>query len=92
MNKLTGNVFNVYKRFVTAKSVEVGDFETKEEAINAMIEHYKSNAKRGNFAYVISQCELEEINGVIFRKTTISLCGTDKKFYHSYTKEELATM
>lgn len=92
MEQLLGNVFNVYKRFATAKSIEVGDFKTKEEAIEAMINHYKTNAKRGNFAYVISQCELEEMSGFVFRKTTLSLCGTDKHFYHKYSKDELLTM
>lgn len=89
MEELLGNVFNVSKRFATAKSVEVGDFKTKDEAINAMIEHYRTNAKRGNFSYVISECELEEIGGVVYRKLTLSLCGTDKQFYHRYSKNEL---
>lgn len=92
MGVLLGDVFNVCKRFTTAKTVQIGDFKTKEEAISAMLEHYRTNAKRGNFSYVVSQCELEEIDGTVFRRTTLSLCGADNRFYKKYGKEELAKM
>ena len=92
MSKLLGTVFSVSKNFKSAKSVDVGDFTTKEEAIDAMLAHYKSNPKRGNFKYTINQCELEEVGGTVFRKYTICFGSNNARYYGSFDKSILAEM
>lgn len=57
----------------TGKTVNVGDFPTVEQAQAAMLSHYKVTPKRGDFRYRIFEEELEEINGVTFRKTARSV-------------------
>ena len=92
MEKILGNVYNVRKGFSTAKSIQVGEYKTADEAINAMLEHYKTNPKRGNFTYTISDSELREIGGIVYRTSILSLCEADKQFYHKYNKIELDAM
>jgi len=90
MGKSLGYVFNVRRSTATVKNVHIGDFKTLEEAEAAMKKHYTETPKRGKFYYVISEDELEDIGGVIFRKFCLVLSGDGKRnYYKKYTAEEL---
>ena len=65
---MSERIFNVSRSTKTGKTVNVGDFPTVEQAQAAMLSHYKVTPKRGDFRYRIFEEELEEINGVTFRK------------------------
>lgn len=92
MGQVIGKVFNVQRVPKTAKSVTVGDFDTLEQAKAAMLEHYKTNPKRGNFFYRISEDELEDVGGTVMRKFTISLAGDDGPYYKRFSMGELKEM
>lgn len=92
MGQIIGKVFNVQRVHKTAKNVTVGDFDTLEQAKAAMLDHYKTNAKRGNFFYRISEEELEDIGGTVMRRFTISLAGEDGPYYKKFSMDELKEM
>lgn len=91
MGQVIGKVFNVQRVPKTAKTVTVGDFDTLKQAEEAMLEHYKTNHKRGNFFYRISEDELEDIGGTIMRKFMISLSGGGN-YYKRYSIDDLKNM
>lgn len=82
-------VFHVTRATKTGKSVDVGDFDTVEKAHAAMLKHYKETPKRGNFYYRISEEELEEINGVVYRKFCMVLCGGGSPYNKRFTRDDL---
>jgi hypothetical protein len=82
---MSRTVFNVSRTTKTGKPVKVGDFDTVDEAKVAMLKHYKATPKRGKFQYRICEEELEEINGVMFRKTCLVISGDSRPFYKCYT-------
>lgn len=92
MGKKLGKVFNVRRIPKTAKAVNIGDFETLEQAEKAMIEHFNSTPKRGNFYYSISEDELEDIGGTIMRKFSITLSSGAGSYYKKYFPTELKEM
>lgn len=57
-----------------------------------MLSHYKVTPKRGDFRYRIFEEELEEINGVTFRKFCLVLSGGNKPYSKSYTSAELKAL
>lgn len=77
---MSERIFNVSRSTKTGKTVNVGDFPTVEQAQAAMLSHYKVTPKRGDFRYRIFEEELEEINGVTFRKFCLVLSGGNKPF------------
>lgn len=81
-------VFHVYKSNKSRKTVIVGDFDTLEEAREAMLKHYRSTPKRGQFWYVISEDNLREVGGVLFRET----CYGDGSYHKTFTANELKTV
>lgn len=84
---MNGNyVFSVTRGTKTGGSIHVGDFETKELAETAMLEHYRKTPKRGNFYYQINKEKLEEIQGITYRM--IGFFGTDS-YLKRYTAAEL---
>jgi hypothetical protein len=90
MGKSLGYVFNVRRSTATGKSQNIGDYKTLEEAEAAMKKHYTETPKRGKFHYVISEDELEDVGGVIFRKFCLVLSGDGhRSYYKKYTAEEL---
>ena len=87
---MSERIFNVSRSTKTGKTVNVGDFPTVEQAQAAMLSHYKVTPKRGDFRYRIFEEELEEINGVTFRKFCLVLSGGNKPYSeeiegHSFT-------
>lgn len=89
MSTKLGTVYNVTRSMAT-KSQNVGDYQTVEEAIAAMIEHYKNTSKRGNILYRISQDTLEEIGGIVMRYFTVSVSGKgEQPYYKKYNRAEL---
>ncbi len=78
-------VYTVTRRTKT-KTVVVGSYDTETEAKAAMVEHFSSTPKRGNFSYSIAEEELREIGGVTFRSYTSG------RPYSRYTKEQLEAM
>ena len=78
-------VYHVYRSTKTRKTVVVGDFETLAEAQEAMLAHYKSTPKRGKFWYVISEDNLREIDGVMFRET----CYDGQTYHKTFQMDEL---
>ena len=74
---MSERIFNVSRSTKTGKTVNVGDFPTVEQAQAAMLSHYK---------------ELEEINGVTFRKFCLVLSGGNKPYSKSYTPAELKAL
>ena len=46
--KLVKTVYNVSKRLST-KTIDAGDYDTADQAIAAMLEHYKTNASEAIF-------------------------------------------
>ena len=91
MGQVIGKVFNVQRVPKTANTVTVGDFDTLQQAEEAMLEHYRTNPKRGKFFYRISEDELEKIGGTIMRKFMISLAGGGN-YYKRYSIDELKEM
>ena len=83
-------VFSLSRGGKTVKTVRLGDFETKDRAVAAMLGHYRKAPKRGEFYYTIAE---EEINaeGTI-RSMTFSLCGGRGSFYQKYNRDMLAKM
>ena len=89
---MSERIFNVSRSTKTGKTVNVGDFPTVEQAQAAMLSHYKVTPKRGDFRYRIFEEELEEINGVTFRKFCLVLSGGNKPYSKSYTTAELKAL
>ena len=87
MGKSLGYVFNV-RRDTSTTHAKIGDFKTLEEAKSAMLAHYNSNPKRGNISYRISEDELVETEGIVYRKTSIDLCGSGP-YYKKFSAKEL---
>ncbi len=85
-------VFHVSRSTKTGKAVNVGDFETVEQAQDAMLEHYKKTPKRGKFQYSISEQELETINGVVFRKFNMILSNGRRTYFKYFTADELKAL
>lgn len=82
-------VFHVVRSTKTGKTVNVGDFDTVEQAHEAMLKHYKETPKRGQFCYRISEEELEEIDGVMFRSFCLVLSGGNKPYNKRFDSAEL---
>lgn len=78
-------VFHVYRANKSRKVVVIGDFDTLESAREAMLEHYRNTPKRGQFWYVISEDNLREIDGVVFRET----CYFNGSCHKTFKAEEL---
>ena len=85
-------VFHVARSTKTGKTVNIGDFDAVEEAQAAMLTHYKTTPKRGQFCYRISEEELEEINGVTFRRFCMVLSGGNKPYNERFDGAALKTM
>ena len=78
-------VFHVSRATKTGRTVNVGDHDTKVQALAAMLAHYKATPKRGKCWYTISEDTLREIGGVIFRKT----CLVGGTYYKKFMPDEL---
>lgn len=78
-------VYTVRKHLKT-KSVNVGSFDTMDEARAAMIKHFNSTPKRGSFHYFIHEEELRDAGGYILRSTDLS------KPCYRYSREMLEAM
>lgn len=85
-------VFHVTRSTKTGRTVNVGDFDTVEQAHAAMLEHYKGMQKRGKFWYRISEEELEEINGIMYRKLCMVISEKNGPYNKKFTGEELKTL
>ena len=85
-------VFHVARSTKTGKTMNVGDFDTVELAHEAMLKHYKETPKRGQFYYRISEEELKEINGVVFRSFCLVLAGGNKPYNKRFDSAELKAM
>lgn len=85
-------VFHVCRSTNTGKTVDVGDFDTVEQAQEAMLKHYKETPKRGKFWYSISEEELKEINGVVFREFGMVLFGDNKPYFKRFMADELKSL
>jgi len=85
-------VFHVTRSTKTGKMVNVGDFDTVEQAHEAMLKHYKETPKRGQFYYRISEEELKEIDGVVFRNFCLVLSGGNKPYNKRFDSVELKTL
>lgn len=81
-------VFHAYRSNKSHKTTVVGDFDTLEAAQEAMLEHYRNTPKRGQFWYVISEDNLREIDGVVFRET----CYFNGSYHKTFKVEELKVM
>lgn len=91
MDKRT--VYTVVRHTKTTKSTRVGDYGNAEEAKTAMVEHYKTTPKRGDFYYCISQEDLEDIGGVTFRKITLVLNNDGSRNYFArFDRDKLKQM
>lgn len=88
---MSKTVFHVSRSSKTGKTVNVGDFDTLDAAREAMLSHYKVTPKRGNFYYRISEDELEEIGGVMMRRTCLVISGNGP-YNKKFTAEELKQM
>lgn len=86
MGQILGKTFVVKKLPKTKGSISVGYYDTKQEAKDAMIEHYKNNSKRGKFCYSISEERLEDCGGYIMHSFTSG------DYYTRYTQEQLKYM
>ena len=73
-------VFHVTRSTKTGKTVNIGDFDTVEQAHEAMLKHYKETPKRGQFFYRISEEELKEINGVMFRSFCMVIANGNRPY------------
>lgn len=82
-------IFNVSRSTATGKAVNVGDFDTVEQAQAAMLNHYRETPKRGKFMYRICEEELEEIDGIVFRKICVVLSNNKQSYYKRFTADEL---
>lgn len=85
-------VFHVARSTKTGRTVDIGDFDTVEQAHEAMLNHYKETPKRGQFYYRISEEELEEIGGVMFRRFCLVIAGGNKPYNKRFASAELKTM
>lgn len=85
-------VFHVTRSTKTGKTVNVGDFDTVEQAHEAMLKHYKETPKRGQFFYRISEEELKEINGVMFRSFCMVITNGNRPYNKRFDSTELKTM
>ena len=85
-------VFHVARATKTGKTVNIGDFDTVEQAHAAMLAHYSATPKRGQFYYRISEEELEEIGGVKLRRFCMVLTGGDKPYNKRFDGAELKAM
>ncbi len=85
-------VFHVTRSTKTGKTVDVGDFDTVEQAHEAMLKHYKETPKRGKFWYTIGQEELEDVGGVVYRKISVILYGDDRPYRKRFMPDELKAL
>lgn len=85
-------VFHVTRSTKTGKTVNIGDFDTVEQAHEAMLKHYKETPKRGQFYYRISEEELKEIDGVVFRSFCLVLAGGGRPYNKRFDSAELKTL
>lgn len=85
-------VFHVSRSTKTGKTTNVGDFDTVEQAREAMLEHYRKTPKRGQFWYTITQEDLDEIRGIVFRTLCLALSGEDKPYYGRFMADELKSL
>lgn len=88
MAKILGKVYNVRKNTSTT-AVGIGDYQTLEEAEAAMLEHFRTNPKRGNISYRICEEEICEIDGGRYRSQTFAISGGGSSFYKRYIAKEL---
>ena len=91
--KLVKTVYNVSKRLST-KTIDAGDYDTADQAIAAMLEHYKTNAKRGDFYYKITRENIEEdASGFQCRTISYNVCTLqDPDMHRTYNRRRLDTM
>ncbi len=85
-------VFHVTRSTKTGKTVDIGDFDTVEQAHEAMLKHYRETPKRGQFYYRISEEELKEIDGVVFRSFCLVIAGGNRPYNKRFDSAELKAM
>lgn len=85
-------VFHVARSTKTGKTVDVGDFDTVEQAHVAMLEHYKGTPKRGKFWYRITEEELMELGGVMYRRFCIVTSKKNRPYIKKFTAEDLKAL
>lgn len=85
-------VFHVTRSTKTCGTVNVGDFDTVEQAYAAMLEHYKGTPKRGKFCYRISEEELVELGGVMCRRFCMVTSKENRPYNKKFTGEELKAL
>lgn len=88
MAKVIGNVYAVRRNTATTNT-RLGDFATKEEAENFMINHYRSTPKRGKINYTIIAEELKELDGVVFRSYTLAMYGGGGSYFKRYYPKDI---
>lgn len=84
-----GTVYNVARVPKTSSSINVGDFETLQQAEDAMCHHFNTTPKRGSFYYRISQDDIENVGGVIMRSFTVRLSNGAGSYYKKYSPAEI---
>lgn len=82
-------VFHVTRSTKTGKSVDVGDFDTVEQAQKAMLKHYRETPKRGQFCYRITEEELKEIGGVVYRQFCLVIAGGNRPYNRRFDGKEM---
>lgn len=82
-------VFHVTRSTKTGKSVNIGDFDTVEQALDAMLKHYREAPKRGKFWYRISEEELKEIGGVMYRQFCLVIAGGNRPYNRKFDGKDL---
>lgn len=80
-------VYCVTRRQAT-KSIDIGDFDTPEQARHAMFDHYHVTPKRGTFYYSIMEMKTGTSAGG-FRYHSITISGKDRQFYERWTADRL---
>lgn len=86
-------VFSVSRSTKTSKTTSIGDFDTVEQAQEAMLEHYRKTPKRGQlFWYTIAESVLEEVGGVVFRTISVNLGGSKDLYYKRFRADELKAL
>jgi len=85
-------IFHVCRSTKSGKTVDVGDFETVKQAREAMLKHYRETPKRGKFWYSISEEELREISGVVFRSFSMVFSDGGRPYFKRFTADELRSM
>lgn len=79
-------VFEVTRR-VGKKYDRVKDCTNKEEALNVVISHYKTNSKRGNVRYSIMEMEVENKGSYSTRSFTMF-----QSYARTLTKDQLEVL